>query len=142
MLRKIPRTQLRAFAVQQLKAQGGCCAICKQPIDMAVRGAKSEYVVDHDHISGEVRGVLCRGCNGAEGKVTRAVACWAKAGMDYAKVSEWLRAMLTYLDQPGLGAMYPGHKTAEERAAAAKVKRRSAAAERRAKLKMQKPKVE
>lgn len=40
-----------------LEAQGGICAIC---------GRKPEgqrLVVDHDHKSGRVRGLLCRSCN-------------------------------------------------------------------------------
>lgn len=73
-----------------------------------------------------------------EGKVFRAVACWGGAGMDKSEVLRILKNLVAYYERPGTGLMYPGHKTAEERAAAAKVKRRSAAAERRAKLKMQK----
>lgn len=38
--------------------QGGCCAICKQipPLSQAL-------VVDHNHETGEVRGLLCERCN-------------------------------------------------------------------------------
>lgn len=39
-------------------AQGGVCAICK------TREAK---VVDHDHETGKIRGLLCAACNGAIG---------------------------------------------------------------------------
>ena len=35
---------------------GGVCGICKQPSDKVL-------VVDHDHTTGEVRGVLCSSCN-------------------------------------------------------------------------------
>lgn len=42
-----------------LFAQGGLCAICGS--------AKAEHV-DHDHGSGEVRGVLCFNCNGGLGR--------------------------------------------------------------------------
>jgi hypothetical protein len=39
---------------QMLCEQGGVCAIC---------GDEKELVVDHDHETGEVRGLLCRACN-------------------------------------------------------------------------------
>lgn len=50
-----------------LKAQDGRCAICKtdQPTG---HGAKNgRFSVDHDHLTGEVRGLLCAGCNTALG---------------------------------------------------------------------------
>lgn len=37
-----------------LEDQGGVCAICEGGVD---------FVVDHCHTSGEVRGILCRTCN-------------------------------------------------------------------------------
>lgn len=37
--------------------QGGVCAICKQP-------RKQRLSVDHCHKTGQVRGLLCRLCNG------------------------------------------------------------------------------
>lgn len=44
--------------------QGGGCAICGD-----ARGADTaSLAVDHDHSSGEVRGILCKICNAALGK--------------------------------------------------------------------------
>lgn len=44
----------------KLAAQGGLCAICKQPMTEKIN-------VDHDHVTGEVRDLLCSGCNGGLG---------------------------------------------------------------------------
>lgn len=40
-----------------LEAQGGVCAICKEPRNYRL-------AVDHDHKTGLVRGLLCKMCNG------------------------------------------------------------------------------
>lgn len=132
-MRKISRSQLRAFAIAKIKTdQGGLCPLCKKPIDLTRMGANSDYVVDHDHITGEIRGVLHRGCNGAEGRVFNAVTRWTGLGKDYNKAIEWLKNLVIYLEQPGYGVIYPDHKTPEEREMAAKAKRLREAAMKRA----------
>ena len=44
---------------RMLAAQGGGCAICqsKEP------GGKGRFAVDHDHVTGKIRGLLCTSCN-------------------------------------------------------------------------------
>lgn len=42
-----------------LDLQGGICAICKK--------TNKDLVVDHDHSSGKIRGILCQNCNRALG---------------------------------------------------------------------------
>jgi len=41
-----------------LEAQGGVCALCRE-----ATGAVRRLAVDHDHATGEVRGLLCMPCN-------------------------------------------------------------------------------
>lgn len=43
----------------RLAAQGGVCASCGDPEDED----KRRFHVDHDHTTGEIRGILCHGCN-------------------------------------------------------------------------------
>ena len=47
----------------QHDAQGGLCAICDQP-ETATRDGKVKWLaVDHDHVTGELRDLLCQRCN-------------------------------------------------------------------------------
>ena len=64
-----------------LVSQGSRCAICG--IDSP--GPKKDWNLDHDHVTGRVRGILCNGCNPMLG---------------YAKDSiETLKAAITYLEK-------------------------------------------
>ena len=46
-----------------LERQNGRCAFCGR------LPGKQNLCVDHDHETGRVRGLLCRGCNGALGRL-------------------------------------------------------------------------
>lgn len=51
---------------QMLKEQDNLCGICEQSLITNSQkgwGGKREACVDHNHKSGKVRGILCRGCN-------------------------------------------------------------------------------
>lgn len=49
--------------------QGGVCAVCRQPETrrMGPAGGTRPLAVDHDHETGEIRGLLCSRCNAALG---------------------------------------------------------------------------
>lgn len=50
-----------------LAAQNGICAICKQPENLMRAGMPRPLSVDHDHETGQIRGILCHRCNAAIG---------------------------------------------------------------------------
>lgn len=57
-----------AWYQETLVAQGGACAICRKPPDPNNRNFP-HLVIDHDHRTGTVRGLLCHLCNTGLGRV-------------------------------------------------------------------------
>jgi thymidylate synthase len=51
---------------EQLVLQNYLCAICRRPPD---NGRYRDFVIDHDHVTGFARGLLCSNCNQALGLV-------------------------------------------------------------------------
>lgn len=51
-----------------LADQSGVCAVCARP-EIATRNGKLKHLaVDHDHLTGDIRGLLCADCNTGLGK--------------------------------------------------------------------------
>lgn len=101
-----------------LTKQGSRCAICKQEVK------SSEAVLDHDHATGAVRGVLHRGCNSLLGKVENN---YKRYGVRH--LAAFLAGVATYLqthltNQTGL--THPTFKTDEEKRLARNEKARQA----------------
>jgi hypothetical protein len=68
--------------LQILREHQGGCAICTEPL-----GPGHKTHVDHDHKSGSIRGLLCRGCN---------------LGLGHARDDiQVLRRAVAYLDRGG-----------------------------------------
>lgn len=57
------------------------CAICLRSFK---RMSSKEICLDHDHKTGYIRAVLCRGCNSMEGKVYRT---FVRMGLEKRKVN-------------------------------------------------------
>lgn len=133
-MRKLARTQLRAWTISHLvNVQGGLCPLCKQRIDYSI---PREAVCDHNHDTGEIRGVLHRSCNAAEGKVANAAGRWGAKSTAYEDIVPFLKALVEYLEGSGVGLVYPEHKTPEQKAEATRVKRNTRAAVKRASAKV------
>jgi len=69
--------------------QGGVCAICDKP-EQVIQNSKLRLLsVDHDHLTGKVRGLLCSNCNRAIGllnddaDVLKRAIRYLQSGVDY-----------------------------------------------------------
>lgn len=66
------RLALKAYGLTQIGydalvvAQENSCAICKGSPQAQQRGDPKLHI-DHDHVTGKIRGLLCRNCNTALG---------------------------------------------------------------------------
>lgn len=134
-LHRIARTALSTWKVRQIKNQGGICPVSGRTFDMT---NLKDAVVDHDHITGEIRGVLLRSANAVEGKVKNAVSRWGGTGDDYSKIIPYLERLIVYLKGQGTGFIYPLHKTPDELKDARNQKAREARAAVKAKLELRK----
>ena len=132
-MRKLSRAMMPAWKIRQLKVvQEGNCAICGKHVDLTI---EREGVVDHNHDTGEIRGVLHRSCNAGEGKVAGAAGSWGAKSMSYPAIIAWLRQLLAYYERPGTGLIYPTHVDAATAARKSADKRNLAAKTRRAQQK-------
>jgi len=59
-----------------LQAQDCACAICGT---RAPKGKYGRWQIDHDHETGQVRGLLCQGCNVALGMMAENEECFLRA---------------------------------------------------------------
>ncbi|GAA1798127.1 recombinase [Planosporangium flavigriseum] len=75
-----------------LAEQGGVCAIC---------GTPDPERVDHDHVFGNVRGILCFNCNGGLGQFSGDVRRLSEA-IRYLKGTTWQRVSI----HPGVYRLY------------------------------------
>jgi hypothetical protein len=65
-------------ALQRLfDTQGSACALCKK------HSSESKLHIDHDHLTGKVRGLLCRTCNNRLGYYETTPPGWLQAVGNY-----------------------------------------------------------
>lgn len=109
-IKRLKSREVADYRQQLLLKQHNLCALCGDPIE------PGKAVLDHDHETGHIRGVLHRGCNALEGKIVNNMA-------RNHVTPQRLHNMMKYWDlyhgqhQPEL---HPTHRTPEEQKARAK----------------------
>lgn len=110
-MQKVKRKDLDKIRDELIEKQGGRCAVCGQ---WFAEYPKRDIVVDHDHVTGVIRGALCRNCNRAEGKIKTWCVC-AKRQMT---ALQWIVSLTKYLwlhREAQTDWLHPLHKTTEEK---------------------------
>lgn len=116
MARKLKNSkkEIDAYKAELMKAQGNKCPLCGGSL-LAIKPVNR--VLDHNHQSGFCRAVVCRGCNGAEGKILGLVSGYGKAGDSLHFQMQFLKNLLAYWDKhktPQTDVIYHKHKSAAE----------------------------
>ena len=109
MTKRVTNAELVKIRTQLKAKQGGKCAMCKTTFTR-----NQVACVDHCHDTGVIRGVLCRNCNRAEGKI-RTIAVSCKRMRPY---FEWLKDYMRYMiihQTPQTTWIHPKFKTDAEK---------------------------
>lgn len=105
--RRIKAAEIPLVKAALLPKQNFMCCLCPEPLTV------SSSCLDHNHRTGLIRGVLCRNCNGIEGKIYN-LANRAKRTLT---PKDFLGQVILYwikheTDQTGL--YHPLHRTPNE----------------------------
>jgi hypothetical protein len=69
----------RGRYAEMLESQGGRCAVCGDAESARFNGRVKRLAVDHDHVTGRVRALLCQRCNTVIGAAHEDTGLLAKA---------------------------------------------------------------
>jgi|SRR6266852_1603757 len=83
----------------QLMVQGGVCAVCRKPNPSRNGEEHQRLGIDHDHMKGTNRGLLCHNCNLILGRVE------GKDGSPLEQSQEYLMRFIIYLREHANGAI-------------------------------------
>lgn len=106
---RLTATTLPQWRFKTLQDQGGVCALCGESVSVG------EAVGDHDHKTGQMRGVLHRGCNAMLGHIENNRPRHKLTSIP--RLAKFLANVITYLyaKRPDDTPLYPTHRTADEK---------------------------
>ena len=85
---RAPKHRREAIRIEQLRRQGGKCALCECAVPPPDR---HRLVVDHSHATDQLRGLLCNGCNVAMAALDRGDE-WLRKATEYRDAGVWMQA--------------------------------------------------
>lgn len=131
MASKLKSSEVAAYKKELMEKQGWKCPLCGGSLKAV---SHINRVLDHDHETGFCRAVVCRGCNGAEGKIKGVISGYGKAGNNRYFQLQWLERLYNYWklhSTPQTDKLYHNHKTEAEKREAKNRKARLAYARKK-----------
>ena len=104
------------------RRQSGGCPLCERSF-----GTRVIACLDHDHVTGLIRGALCKNCNGIEGKIKNLVVR-GRAGLSSSQFLSNIAKYWEYYSIDRTGLLHPIHLDEEQK----RVKRNTKARKKRA----------
>jgi hypothetical protein len=88
----------------QLEIQGGKCACCSKVmvVDVEKHLTADHAMVDHDHVTGKVRGIICHSCNTGIGRLgdnAEGVALAYRYLTEFKWHSQWIQDELDLFEE-------------------------------------------
>lgn len=121
-MQRLTPAMVAPFRARLGAEQKGLCAICRRPL-----GDKTKApVLDHDHLTGEIRGVLHRGCNSLLGHIENGKARYGLTAVS--DLARFLAGVQEYMHAPGHGVLHPTYRTEDEKRERTNARRRKARA--------------
>ncbi len=106
-MHKLKASEVAAYRATALEEQGGHCMLCCD------RVSPDDAVLDHDHKTGHVRGVLHRGCNAMLGHIENNRA---RNMLKDARLRRFLSGVWTYITADHTSRpLHPTHRSADEK---------------------------
>lgn len=87
-MHRLKASEVAAYRATLLEQQGGHCALCGERIE------PGDDVLDHDHKTGHLRGVLHSGCNSMLGHIENNRPRYRMLG---ARLRRWLNSVFDYI---------------------------------------------
>lgn len=131
MATKLKASEVASYKKELLEKQKYKCPLCGGSLKAVTA---INRVLDHDHTTGYCRAVVCRGCNGAEGKILGVVSGYGKAGNNKYFQIQFLKNLVEYWELhkvPQTDRIYHNHKTEAEKREARNKKARLAYARKK-----------
>ena len=124
---KLKKSDLKQLRDDLVHKQTYLCDVCNCDFKEGYYHRKLRDVVpkhmpclDHDHKTGQIRGVLCRGCNSLEGRIVNSIERWhTSVDNNPREVSALLHLLAEYTEHHAVdrneGLIHPDFKNDEEK---------------------------